>query len=115
MTCATISSAVQRLNMSFFIARVGSVISRITSDVEAVRAGVQDVVFITLVGLGQMLAAAGLMLWYDPVLFLVVAAIGPVLGLLNYRFRGRLSRAIAPCKTASAASRRGWSRPCTAC
>ena len=53
----------------------------------------QDVVFTSLVGLGQMLVAAGLMLWYDPVLFLVVAAMGPVLGWLNYRFRGRLSRA----------------------
>ena len=86
----------QRMNASFFHrTKLGSIISRVTSDAEAVRAGVQDVVFTSLVGLGQMLVAAGLMLWYDPVLFLVVAAMGPVLGYLNYRFRGRLSRAHA--------------------
>ncbi|MBI2827448.1 MAG: ABC transporter ATP-binding protein [Planctomycetia bacterium] len=84
----------QRMNVGFFHrVKLGRIISRITSDVDAVRAGVQDVVFTSLVGLGQMLAAAALMLWYDPVLFLVVAAMGPILGGLNYRFRGRLSRA----------------------
>ena len=84
----------QRMNVSFFHrTRLGRIISRITSDIEAVRAGVQDVVFTSLVGLGQMLVAASLMLWYDPVLFAIIAAMGPVLGWLNYRFRGRLSRA----------------------
>ncbi|HEY1602631.1 MAG TPA: ABC transporter ATP-binding protein [Pirellulales bacterium] len=87
-------SHMQRMTPSFFHRmKLGAIISRVTSDTEAVRAGVQDVVFTSLVGLGQMLVAAGLMLWYDPVLFLVVAAMGPVLGWLNYRFRGRLSRA----------------------
>ncbi|HEY4310995.1 MAG TPA: ABC transporter ATP-binding protein [Pirellulales bacterium] len=84
----------QQMTSSFFNrTKLGSVISRMTSDTEAVRAGVQDVVFTSLVGLGQMLVASTLMLWYDPVLFLVVAAMGPVLGWLNYRFRGRLSNA----------------------
>ena len=84
----------QRMTPSFFHrTKLGSIISRMTSDTEAVRAGVQDVVFTSLVGLGQMLVASALMLWYDPVLFLVVAAMGPVLGWLNYRFRGRLSDA----------------------
>jgi len=84
----------QSMNASFFNrTKLGSIISRMTSDTEAVRAGVQDVVFTSLVGLGQMVVAAALMLWYDPMLFLVVAAMGPVLGLLNYRFRGRLSLA----------------------
>lgn len=84
----------QRMTPSFFSrTKLGSVISRMTSDTEAVRAGVQDVVFTSLVGLGQMLVAAALMLWYDPALFLVVAAMGPTLGWLNYRFRGRLTDA----------------------
>ena len=88
----------QRMNVSFFHrTKLGRIISRITSDIEAVRAGVQDVVFTSLVGLGQMIVAAALMLWYDPVLFLVIAAMGPVLGWLNYRFRGRLSRASSRC------------------
>jgi ATP-binding cassette subfamily B protein len=84
----------QRMNVGFLHrTKLGRIISRITSDIEAVRAGVQDVVFTSLVGLGQMVIAASLMLWYDPVLFLVVAAMGPVLGWLNVRYRGRLSRA----------------------
>jgi ATP-binding cassette subfamily B protein len=84
----------QRMRMSFFDRiRLGRIISRTTSDAEAVRAGVQDVLFSSLVGLGQMLAAAGLMLWYDAVLFSIVAAMGPVLWSINRHFRGRLSQA----------------------
>ncbi len=49
----------QRMTPSFFNrTKLGSIISRMTSDTEAVRAGVQDVVFTSLVGLGQMLVAS---------------------------------------------------------
>src|SRR5229473_899828 len=45
----------QSMPMSFFNrTKIGRIISRVTSDCEAMRIGVQDVLFVTLVGLGQM-------------------------------------------------------------
>ncbi|MEI7437362.1 MAG: ABC transporter ATP-binding protein [bacterium] len=73
--------------------RLGSIISRFTSDAEAVRVGVQNVVFVALVQLGQMIIAAALMAWYDWRLFLVTLGMVPVLWEINRRFRGRLSNA----------------------
>jgi ATP-binding cassette subfamily B protein len=84
----------QRMQMSFFNdTRLGRIISRMTSDAEAVRAGVQDVLFTSLVGLGQMIVAAILMAHADGMLFAVVAAMVPVLWAINRHFRKRLSRA----------------------
>lgn len=84
----------QRMPMSFYHrTKLGRVISRITSDAEAVRVGIQDVLFVGIVGVGQMLVAAAFMLYCDWVLFCVVAAMGPVLWYLNARFRQQLSRA----------------------
>jgi ATP-binding cassette subfamily B protein len=84
----------QRLPMSYFNrTKVGRIISRMTSDCEAMRIGVQDVLFVTLVGLGQMLVSAAYMAWYDWALFLVIVAMSPVLWGLNHYFRRRLSRA----------------------
>jgi ATP-binding cassette, subfamily B, bacterial len=83
-----------RAPMSFYNrTKLGRVISRFTSDAEAVRIGVQDVFFITAVQGGQMIVAALLMLWYDRVLFLVVVAMAPALAVLNYHFRRVLSYA----------------------
>jgi ATP-binding cassette subfamily B protein len=84
----------QRMPMSFYNrTKLGRIISRMTSDAEALRIGVQDVLFVGLVGLGQMAVAALFMLWYDGVLFAVMVAMAPVLYELNRRFRIRLSRA----------------------
>ena len=84
----------QRMPMSFFNrTRLGRIISRMTSDAEAVRAGVQDVLFVSLVGLGQMLVAGALMLWQDPVLFAIVALLMPALWGIHRHFLARLSRA----------------------
>jgi ATP-binding cassette subfamily B protein len=78
--------------MSFYNqTKIGRIISRVTSDCEALRVGVQDVLFVSLVGVGQMLTAAALMLYYDWALFSVVVAMSPVLYLLNRYFRQRLS------------------------
>jgi ATP-binding cassette subfamily B protein len=78
--------------MSFFNRmKIGSIISRFSSDAEAVRVGVQDIFFVTFVQVGQMLVAAALMLWYDWALFLVVLAMAPFLAVFNYRFRQSLS------------------------
>lgn len=83
----------QRLRMSFFNrTKLGRIISRTTSDVEAVRAGIQDVFFVSIVGSGQILGAAALMAWYDLPLFLVVSVLAPTLWVVNLVFRNRLSR-----------------------
>jgi ATP-binding cassette subfamily B protein len=83
-----------RMPMSFYNrTKIGRIISRYTSDAEAMRVGWQDVFFITAVQGGQMIISGLLMLWYDPVLFLVVLAMAPVLGMLNYHFRHTLSLA----------------------
>jgi ATP-binding cassette subfamily B protein len=84
----------QSMPMSFFNrTKIGRIISRVTSDCEAMRIGVQDVLFVTLVGLGQMIVSAAFMLYYDVVMFGVVIAMTPVMWGLNRYFRRRLSRA----------------------
>ncbi|MCC5828025.1 MAG: ABC transporter ATP-binding protein [Phycisphaeraceae bacterium] len=83
----------QTLTMGFFHrTKAGRIISRITSDVDAVRIGVQDVLFVSLVQIGQMLVCAALMLYYNWLLFLAVLALVPVLYVINHHFRKRLSR-----------------------
>ncbi len=83
----------QAMPMSFFHrTRLGRIISRMTTDVEYVRMGVQDVLFVSLVQLGQMLVAAACMLWYDAKLFILVALVAPALWQLNRYFNRRLSK-----------------------
>lgn len=82
----------QRMTMSFYSkTKLGSIISRATSDVEAVRTGVQDVIFMSMVQAGQALAAAVFMLFCDWQLFLLVLLMGPVLWALHRVFHRRLS------------------------
>ena len=81
-----------RQPMSFFHrVKIGRIIGRVTSDVEAVRVGIQDVLFVSVIQFGSMIFSAAVMLWSDRVLFLVVVAMAPVLWLLNRRFRVKLS------------------------
>ena len=83
-----------RLPMSFFKkVQVGKLIGRITSDVDVVRLGVQDVAFVSIVQVGSMLVSATLMLYYDWKLFLVVLVMAPVLWSLVRYFRRKLSAA----------------------
>jgi len=85
---------IQRLPLAFFDrTKVGRLISRMTSDAEALRVGVQDVLFVSLVQLGQGLVAGVMMLYYDWLLFLVVAGVAPVLYFVVNYFRQRLSKA----------------------
>jgi ATP-binding cassette, subfamily B, bacterial len=70
--------------------RVGSLISRVTSDLEAVRVGVKDVAFVGTVQFGTMVGSALLMAFYDWKLFLVVLALMPVLTWLVRRAQGQL-------------------------
>ncbi len=84
----------QRQPLSFYSkTKIGRIISRVTSDCEALRIGVQDVLFVSLVGAGQMFFAGLLMLWTDWVLFSVVAAMTPIIWLLNRTFRAQLGHA----------------------
>ncbi len=83
---------IQRQPMAFFHrTKLGRVLGRVTSDVEALRTAIQDVFFVSIVQFGQMAVAAGLMLWLDPVMFLVVLGLAPVIWKLNLHFRDRIS------------------------
>jgi ATP-binding cassette subfamily B protein len=80
--------------MSFFHrTKLGRIIGRVTSDVDTVRTGVQDVTFVSVVQAGTMLVATGLMIHYDWLLFLVVLIMVPPLWWLVRNFRLKLTAA----------------------
>ena len=82
------------LPMSYFKrTQVGRLIGRVTSDVDAVRLGVQDVAFVSTVQLGNLIVSACFMVYYDWKLFLVVATMAPILWAIIRHFRGKLSQA----------------------
>ena len=59
---AQIFACVQRQPMSFFHrVKLGRIISRVTSDVEALRVGIQNVFFVTVIQGGQMIVTAAVM------------------------------------------------------
>jgi len=90
---ADIFAKTQRQPMSFFHrVKLGRIISRVTSDVESLRVGIQDVMFVSAIQFGQMVFAAIVMWRCDGVLFLVVAGLAPVLWSVNRHFRQRLSQ-----------------------
>jgi ATP-binding cassette subfamily B protein len=90
---AAIFTHLQRMPMSYFHrVKLGRIISRVTSDVEAVRVGIQDVFFVSIIQAGQMVFSAVAMLFCDWSLFLVVLAMAPVIWMVNRRFRVQLSR-----------------------
>ncbi|HWA08708.1 MAG TPA: ABC transporter ATP-binding protein [Opitutaceae bacterium] len=89
---AEIFARTQRQPMSFFHRiKIGRIIGRVTSDVESVRLGIQDVLFVSVIQFGQMLFTAVVMIWCDWQLFLVVVAMAPVLWTINRHFRVKLS------------------------
>ncbi|MBS0204519.1 MAG: ABC transporter ATP-binding protein [Planctomycetes bacterium] len=82
----------QRMPMSYFHkTKVGRIISRMISDIEDVRIGVQEVLFVSLVAIGQMAVAAAFMLWLDPFLLLLVLGMAPILWGINRYFHRKLS------------------------
>ena len=90
---ADVFSHLQRMTMGFYHrTKLGRIISRMTSDIEAVRLGVQDVLFVSLIQVGQMVISGLLMLVCDPVLFAAILALVPILWGINRYFRARLSR-----------------------
>jgi ATP-binding cassette subfamily B protein len=85
---------VQRLTMSHHDrTKIGRIISRFTSDCEALRQGVQTVLFVSMVQLGQMLVAGIIMLFWDWQLFLVILVMWPIIYAIVTFFRKRLGRA----------------------
>jgi ABC-type multidrug transport system fused ATPase/permease subunit len=89
---ADVFKVTMRQPMSFFHrVKIGRIIGRVTSDIEAVRTGIQDVLFVSVIQFGSMVFTAAVMLWIDWVLFLVVLAMAPVLWAINRHFRVRLS------------------------
>ena len=112
---ADVFAHLQRMTMGFYHrTKLGRIISRMTSDIEAVRVGVQDVLFVSIVQVGQMLIAGLLMLVCDPVLFSAVLAIAPVIWAINRYFRARLSRPTGSSRRVSAGSRPRWRNRSTA-
>lgn len=88
-----IFSHLQTLSMAYFQrTRIGRNISRVTSDAEAVRSGVQDILFVTLVNLGQILVASAIMAWLDLWLFLAILSLGPILWIFNRYYKKLASR-----------------------
>jgi ATP-binding cassette, subfamily B, bacterial len=82
----------QRQPMSFFQrVKLGRIIGRVTSDVESLRVGIQDVLFVSAIQGGQMFCSAVVMVWSDWVLFLVVLGLAPILWVINRHFRVKLS------------------------
>ncbi len=84
----------QKLGMRYYDrTKVGAIISRMTSDAEALRRGIQDVVFVSLVNAGHMVVASLIMAWYDPPLFGFVLAMSPLIWGINRFFGSRLGTA----------------------
>ena len=84
----------QKMPMGFFNrTKLGRIISRSNTDVEAVRVGVQEVLFVSMVQGGQALVAAAVMIWYDWFLFATMLVLVPIIWWLNRFFHRRLSKA----------------------
>jgi ATP-binding cassette subfamily B protein len=70
------------------------IISRMTSDIDSVRAGVQDVAFVLVVQGFQMTTSALLMAWYDWKLFSLMVVMAPLIWMVNEQYRREMSRRI---------------------
>jgi len=83
----------QRMPLSYFHkTKLGRILSRVITDIESVRRGLQQVFFFSILLIGQMLGAAALMLYYNWALFLVLLGLGPFIWFVNRHFHPRLSR-----------------------
>jgi ATP-binding cassette subfamily B protein len=85
--------SLQRMPLAYFHkTKLGRILSRMITDIESVRRGVQQVFFFSLLLVLQMIGAAALMLYYNWILFCVLLGVGPLVWAINRRFHPRLSR-----------------------
>ncbi len=78
--------------MSFFNkTKFGRIISRMTSDIDNVRIGVQDVAFVSIVQALQMAVSAALMAYYNWKLFAIMLALVPIIWVVNQQYRQEMS------------------------
>lgn len=78
--------------MSFFTrTKFGKLVSRLTSDIDSIRLGVQDVAFVIVVQGMQMAVSAALMAWYDLKLFSMMLVLAPLVWVVNRRYRKEMS------------------------
>jgi ATP-binding cassette, subfamily B, bacterial len=76
------------LPLSFYNkTKFGRIISRMTSDIESIRVGVQDVAFVVTIQGVQMVVAAALMTWYNWKLFSLMLLLVPFIWYLNENYR----------------------------
>ena len=86
--------ALMRRPMKFYHAtRHGSLISRMISDIEAVRNGVQNNLPVSFVQFAQMLVAAIVMLAINRPLFVILVVVAPLMHLVNLYFKERIAEA----------------------
>lgn len=84
----------QTLTMNYYDrTKRGWIISRVNSDAEAVKMGVQDVLFVTIVQGGWMVVSAAVMLFLNWRLFLVLCIMAPIVAVIVKIYRGWLSNA----------------------
>ena len=84
----------QRMTMGFYDrTKLGRIISRATGDIQSVRMGVQELLFVTMVQMGQLVISASLMFWTNMKLFGLLMAMAPILWIIRMSFRTRLSNA----------------------
>ena len=89
---AALFAKLTTLPMSFFNkTKFGRIISRMTSDIDSVRIGVQDVAYVSIVQALQMVVSAALMAWYNWKLFSLMLLLMPVVWIVNEGYRRRLS------------------------
>lgn len=80
--------------MSFYHRyRLGRLLSRVTSDIEVIRAGIQNVLFVSMVQGAQMMGAAVFMAWYNWRLFLAILLMSPMMYVVHHTFRKRIADA----------------------
>ncbi len=83
-----------RMPAAFFdTQKLGRILGRATSDIDSIRTGVQDVVFVGVVQIGQMLVSGALMCFYDALLFGLVLLLAPVVWFLHHGFTRRATEA----------------------
>jgi ATP-binding cassette subfamily B protein len=84
----------QKMPLVFFhTTKLGRILSRVVTDIEMVRRGVQQVFFFSLLLFGQMIGTAAFMLYYNPVLFGVLLALAPLVWAAQRYFSPRLGKA----------------------